>query len=96
MTLLPMELEHLKTLLDLAGTDDDSSWKVLKDDRTLTLHAASQGVGLNVSKIRRIRTEGALVLAENVHGDAFVLNLADVFAGSVDPANKSSRKAGFR
>jgi hypothetical protein len=95
-TLFAMELEHLKALLDLVGTDEEGGFKVLKDERSLTLHLASQGVGLNVSKIRRVRTEGALLYAENQNGDAFVLNLRDVFAGSVDPANKSSRKAGFR
>ncbi len=96
MTLFPMEIEHLNALLELAGTDDEDSWRVIHDERTLTLHAASQGVGLNVAKIRRIRVDGPLLFAENQNGDAFVLRLDDVFAGSMDPSNKSSRKAGFR
>jgi len=96
MTLWRMELSHLKTLLELAGTDEQDGWRVLKDERTITLHLATQGVGLNVTKIRRIRHEGELLCAENQNGDTFVINLVDVFAGSVDPANKGSRKAGFR
>lgn len=91
-----MDLEHLKALLDLAGTDEEEAWQVLKDERTVTLHVSNQGVGLNVSKIRRLRVQAELLFAENQNGDGYVLKLSDVFAGSVDPANKGSRKAGFR
>ncbi len=96
MTLFVMEIEHLNALLELAGTDEDEGWKVLRDERTLTLHAANQGVALNVAKVRRVRNEGPLLYTENVTGEAFIINLNDVFAGSVDASNKASRKAGFR
>lgn len=91
-----MDLEHLTALLDLAGTDEEESWKVLRDERTVTFHVSSQGVGLNVSKIRRVRVQTGLLFAENQNGDGYVLKLSEVFAGSVDPPNKGSRKAGFR
>lgn len=91
-----MELSHFKALLEMAGTEEQEGWRILKDERTLTLHLAAQGVGLNVTKIRRVRNEGNILCAENQNGDTFVLNLVDIFAGSVDPANKGSRKAGFR
>lgn len=80
----------------MAGTDEDGPWAVLKDERTITLHLASAGVGLNVTKIRKVRNEGDLVYAENVNGDSFVVRSADIFAGSLDPGSKESRKAGFR
>ena len=91
-----MDSDHLGALLNLAGTEKEGEWSVLKDDRTLTLHAAQSGVGLNVGKIRKVRTDGALLFTENMHGDVFVLKLEDVFAGSVDPPSRKSRKAGFR
>lgn len=91
-----MNSDHLGSLLNVAGTDKDGEWSVLKDDRTLTLHAAHSGVGLNVGKLRKLRVERGLLFAENVQGDVFVLELENVFAGSVDPASKELRKAGFR
>jgi hypothetical protein len=91
-----MDSDHLGALLNLAGTEKDGEWSVLKDERSLTLHAAEGGVALNVSKVRKVRTDGSLLFAENLRGDVFVLKLANVFAGSVDPPNKEARKAGFR
>lgn len=91
-----MDTQHLSALLELAGTDDDGAWKILKDDRTLSLHASAGGVGLNVGKVRKVRTEGKLLFAENAIGETFVLELDSVFAGSVAASSKESRKAGFR
>lgn len=91
-----MDTQHLSALLDLAGTTEDGPWKLLKDERILTLHAAKDGVALNVGKICKVRTEGKLLFAENVVGETFVLELESVFAGAVAPSSKESRKAGFR
>jgi hypothetical protein len=91
-----MDSDHLGALLNLAGTEKEGEWSVLKDERSLTLHAAEACVGMNVSKIRKVRTEGSLLFAENLQGDIYVLLLSNVFAGSVDPPNKAARKAGFR
>jgi hypothetical protein len=91
-----MDTQHLSALLDLAGTTEDGPFKHLKDERTLTLHAAKGGVSLNVGKVCKVRTEGKLLFAENVVGETFVLELESVFAGSVAPSGKESRKAGFR
>jgi hypothetical protein len=91
-----MDEAHLKALLSVAGTDEDGLWLQVKDDRTITLHTARQGVGLNISKVRKLRTEGALLYAQNAHGDTFVVALESVFAGSVDPLSQASRTAGFR
>jgi hypothetical protein len=91
-----MDSDHLGALLSVAGTDKEGDWSVLKDERTLTLHSAQDGVGLNVGKLRRVRVEGPLLFAENAQGDTYVLQLSSVFAGSVDPPSKESRKAGFR
>lgn len=91
-----MDKEHLQALLSVAGTEDDGDWSVVKDDRTITLQCAHEGVGLNIGKVRKLRTEGELVFAQNAHGDVFVIGLKSIFAGSVDPLSKASRTAGFR
>ena len=92
----PMESEHLEALLSVAGTESEDEWTVLKDDRTLTLHSAESGVGLNVGKVRKVRVDGKLLFAQNATGDVYVLKLSSVFAGLVDPPSKTARTAGFR
>ncbi len=91
-----MDSDHLGALLNVAGTEKDGDWSVVNDDRSLTLHVSEGGVGMNVAKVRRVKAEGTLLFAENIRGEVFVLSLANVFAGSVDPPNKEARKAGFR
>ena len=91
-----MDSEHLDALLNIAGTEKEDNWTVLKDERTVTLHTAESGVGLNVGKLRKIRIDGQLLFAQNAHGDIYMIKLANVFAGSVDPPSKTNRTAGFR
>ncbi len=91
-----MDSEHLNALLSVAGTDKEGDWSVLKEERTLTLHAAEAGVPLNIAKIRKIRTKGKLVFAENVTGDVYVVKLTSLFSGLVDHSIKTTRTAGFR
>ncbi len=91
-----MTNEHLSALLEAAGVETDGDWRVLPGERTLTLHAEKGGVGLNISKVTRLRLKGELVFAQNVREELTVLQLSDVFAGGVDGEAKTSRKAGFR
>lgn len=91
-----MDKVHLQALLSVAGTEEDGEWSTVKDNRTLTLQCAQDGVGLNIGKVRKLRTEVDLLFAENAHGDVFVIALSSIFAGSVDPLSKASRTAGFR
>jgi hypothetical protein len=90
-----MDESHLKALLDAANVEQEGDWSVAAEDRTLTLHAASGGVGLNIAKISRLRVTGGLLHAESVRGELFVLKLSEVFAGSVEGAKPHGRKAGF-
>jgi hypothetical protein len=90
-----MDEKHLAALLEAAEAERDGPWSVLAEDRKLTLHIGVAGVGLNVSKIVRLRTESGLLFAENDHGELCVVALADVFAGAVEGKRRSSRKAGF-
>ena len=91
-----MTNEHLTALLELAGAESEGDWRVLPGERTMTLHAASGGVGLNVSKVTRLKLQGALVVAQNVREEVTIVRLEDVFAGAVEGEAKVSRKAGFR
>jgi len=90
-----MDDKHYRALLDAARVTHDGPWAVVMDERTITLHVASGGVGLNIGKIGRLRSEGALLYAENTLGETFVLSLTDVFAASIDGGKKAGRKAGF-
>jgi hypothetical protein len=91
-----MTNEQLSALLEAAAVEKDGDWNVLPGERTLTLHVEKGGVGLNVSKVTRVRVQGELVFAQNMREELTVLFLGDVFAGAVDGAAKAVRKAGFR
>jgi len=86
----------LSALLAAAGAKKDSEgWVKAPDGRHLTLHAAFNGVGLTVSRVGAVRVEGALLHARTTKGDLFILAMSDVFAGAVEGASTSGRKAGF-
>src|SRR5688572_21105201 len=90
-----MDDKHYRALLEAARVSQDGPWATVMEDRTITLHVASGGVGLNIGKVVRLRSEGLLLHAENTHGEVFVLSLGDVFAASIDGGKKAGRKAGF-
>ncbi len=91
-----MNDSHLRALLDAAHAKPEGEWSVAAEDRTLTFHVASGGVGLNVAKVTRVKVESGLLYAENLRGELFVLSLAEAFAGSVEGGEAHGRKAGFR
>jgi hypothetical protein len=91
-----MNQDHLSALLSAAGAKKDSEgWIKAPDGRHVTLHAAFNGVGLTVSRVGAVRLEGPLLHARTSKGDLFILALADVYAGAVEGASASGRKAGF-
>jgi|GEM_PF-1533931 len=90
-----MDDKHYRALLDAARVTLDGPWALLTEDRTVTLHVSSGGVGLNIGKVVRLRLDGTLLQAENSQGELFVVALEDVFAASIDGAKKAARKAGF-
>lgn len=94
-TLRFMDDKHYRALLEAARVSQDGPWAVMTEERTITLHVASGGVGLNISKVVRLRSEGLLLHAENAQGEVFVLSLGDVYAASIDGGKKAGRKAGF-
>lgn len=92
-----MEKNHLNAVLKAAEATAEGDWSILAEHRTLSLHAASGGVGLNITQIRRVRVDDALLWAETVRGETFFVTLSEVFAAAVvDGAKKGERKAGFR
>lgn len=91
-----MTSEHLSALLELAGATVEDGWSVLEGERTMTLHAAFQGVSLNVTRVQKVRVVGGLLHAMSARGELTVLSVADVFAGAVEGQSKAIRAAGFR
>lgn len=91
-----MTNEHLTALLEVGGAKLEDGWSVLGPERTMTLHVAFQGAALNVSKIHRLSVKGELVYAGSTRGETTIIQLADIFAGSVDGQAQSLRSAGFR
>ena len=69
----------------------------LPEGRTLTLHAAHQGVHLSVGKVSWLRVKEGVIEACDVQGEQFVLSQDDVFAAAISggKTGKPGRKAGF-
>lgn len=89
--------EHLQALLGAAEAvkKDKEGFQALAEGRHLTLYAASSGVSLTVSRIAALKRDGGLVHARTAKGELYVLAIEDVFAGAVDLAQTSTRRAGF-
>ena len=94
--ILAMDEKNFAQILDNATVEKDGDWTVLQGERTMTLHVAHEGVGLNLTKICRVRVDGALLFAEGINGELSVTELKNVIAVAVEAENKAARKAGFR
>jgi hypothetical protein len=91
-----MTQEHLTALLTAAeAKKTDDGWVTLPDGRGLTLYVGSNGATLTVQRIQALKVDSTLVHARTNKGDHYVLTLADAYAGSVDAASGTSKKAGF-
>ncbi|MCA9593083.1 MAG: hypothetical protein KC776_07225 [Myxococcales bacterium] len=92
-----MTEDHLASLLSLAeaAKKDKEGFQALPDGRHMTLYAAFNGASLTVSRVSAIKRDGELVQARTVKGEVYLLAVADLFAGAVESATVSARKAGF-
>jgi hypothetical protein len=93
-----MTEEILKAALEAAeAKTDKDGWAELPEGRVLTLHAAHEGVLLNMTKIEAIKSVHGLLRARSIKGELFVLAMKDVFAVALDGGGKAGqgRKAGF-
>ena len=91
-----MTEEHLTALLTAAEAKrDDEGFTRPAEGRTLTLYLATGSASLTVSKIEALRVDKDLVRARTTKGEIFLVELKDVYAGSVDTSGGSARKAGF-
>ena len=91
-----MTEDHLEAFVKAAGAkrDDDGWWRTASGG-LVTVYVASNGASLTVSRIEALKSEGALVHAQTVRGELYILELDDIFAGAVEAAPSGSRKAGF-
>jgi len=91
-----MTENHLCALLNAAQAKKDSDgWSKPADGRLISLHAAANGASLSVGRIEALKVEKGLVTARSVKGEVYVLALADIFAGAVEPPASEGRRAGF-
>lgn len=90
-----MTEEHLLALLGAAEAKKEERTFTLPEGRLLTLYVASNGASMTVSKVQKLKLEGALLHAQNQKGEYYVLTLETVFAGAIDAPLSGARKAGF-
>lgn len=91
-----MTSEDLEAIVGLTEAKRAGEWRELPEGRLLTLHLASNGVGLTVAKITQLRntTAGQLHL-RTARDETYVVALADVFAAAFEDSGSKARKAGF-
>lgn len=92
-----MTEEHLTALLTAAeAKKDDKGFLRVAEGRTLTLYVATGAATLSVSKVEAVRSDRDLLHARTTKGELYILGLASVYAGAVDPSpTAGGRKAGF-
>lgn len=90
-----MTSQQLSKVVDAAhGRESDGGWHDLVE-HTLTLHLASGGASISLSRIRRVQADGDMVRAEAAHGQVHLVRLEDIFAATAQPSRSAERKAGF-
>jgi hypothetical protein len=90
--------EMFRAVLETASAKGDKEgWNVLPDGRSMTLHAAHDGVQLTISKVEAVKVAERVVWARSSKGETFVVSLDDLFAAAIDRSKEaaSGRKAGF-
>lgn len=88
--------EHLAALIAEAGAKKGTEgWLELPEGRHITLYVSAAGTGMSVSRIGAVKSDGPLVRLRTVKDEVYVLALQDIYAGSVDAPQQSTRKAGF-
>ncbi len=91
-----MTEEHLTALLTAGeAKKDDKGWLGAADGRLFTFYVASGGAALTVGRVEAIRVDGKLLHARTNRGELYLVSLADVYAGAIEGATSTSRKAGF-
>lgn len=90
-----MTQEELQNVVSLAEARVDGEWNHLPEGKTMTVHVASGGVGLAVSRVGALRIVAPQLQLRTSRDELFVVSLADVFACAIDQAGNQARKAGF-
>jgi hypothetical protein len=90
-----MTNEVFQSVLKLCEASPKEGWLELPDGRQLTVHLASGGVGLTITRITRLRTEGPQVEVRTLRDETFVFVLTDAFACAFEDSSSKSRRAGF-
>jgi hypothetical protein len=90
-----MTAHELHNVIELAEAKPEGDWHKLPEGKTITVHVASGGVGLTVSKVSTLRVAAPQLYLRTSREELFIVALADVFASAIDQAGNHARKAGF-
>ena len=90
-----MTNEVFQSVLKLCEVSPKEGWQQLPEGRQLTIHLASGGVGLTISRITRVRAEGPHVEVRTLRDETFVFVLSDAFACAFEDSGAKARRAGF-
>ena len=91
-----MTRDQVHMLLNaLPSTKADDGCFSPPTERSLTLYASHDGVGLTVSKVDGVYVDHDMLRARTSKGETYMLSIEDLFAVSLDAPSALGRKAGF-
>jgi hypothetical protein len=92
-----MTQEQLDAILkQLSAKLDKEGWWAVEEGSLITVQVAHDGVGMSLSRIERLRVEGAIVTARSHKREMHCFALADVFGLSTDGGSgEKGRRPGF-
>ncbi len=91
-----MTTQEFSGVLSVCGTKEVDGWAVVPDGRHLTVHVASGGVGLTVTRIVKAQIAGSQVRLHTSKEETYVVSVNDIFACAFEDTDKrATRKAGF-
>ena len=76
---------------------DKDGFTSLPEGTTATLYAAHGGVGLTVSRVEAVKSEGGLLTARTAKRETYMLEIGDLFAVALEGNGTGGpvRRAGF-
>lgn len=91
-----MTTEELQEVLSLCEAQEVNGWFEVPEGRQLGVHLASNGVGLTINRITKVRRRADQVQVHTVREETYIFSVSDLFACAFEDKDKrENRKAGF-
>jgi len=91
-----MTIQELQEVLSLCSAQEVNGWFEVPEGRHPAVHLASNGVGLAINRIVKLRHLRGQVQVHTAREETYVFSIENAFACAFEDKDKrESRKAGF-